>query len=332
MVKVLYLIASHQHPEQLVRLVRALHPDGSNSQVVIHHDRAQSPLDPSLFTDFTNVHILEKTIAVQWGEFSMVEMELHCIDWIIQHQLEFDWLVFLSGQDYPIQPIGQIEHFLETTQYDGFMEYFLAEKPPENPAPNGLQWQSKTGIQRFFYHYHHLTSIRICKSILFRISRWVNGNQPWFNLVVDRNAAKLGIRYQNPPFHDTFQCYAGSQWYILSRACIQAIHGFVKYHPEVIDYYRKTIIPDESLIQTIVLNHPQFQILNDNKRYLVWNSQSKPDVLKAKDFEQLIASKHFFARKFDQISDRRILDLLDQHLSRPTLSHSNTASPGSPGS
>jgi len=326
MANVLYLIASHQYPEQLVRLVRALTPPGSNSQVVIHHDRTQSALDPSLFAAFSNVHILEQTIAVEWGEFSMVAMELHCIDWILNHNIDFDWLVFLSGQDYPIQPIQQFEQFLDTTEYDGFMEYFPAQTPPANPAPNGLQWPPQRGIQRFFYHYRRLTSIPLFKSLLFRLSRLINGNQPWINLVVDRNAAKLGIRCQQTPFNEAFQCYAGSQWFILSRACIQFIHEFANGHPEVMQHYRRTIIPDESVIQTIVVNQPQFKICNDNKRYLVWTAQSKPDVLTTTQLEAIIASGQWFARKFDPTLDRDILDHLDQHLSDSICARSTPSS------
>lgn len=129
MAKVLYLIASHTNPDQVVRLVRAIKSRSPESQILIHHDYSNSHLSSTAFESMSNVTIMEDYVPVLWGDFSMIKMELHCINWLMTHSVEFDWLIFLSGQDYPIHPISQIEQFLEETEYDGFMEYFLAEDP-----------------------------------------------------------------------------------------------------------------------------------------------------------------------------------------------------------
>lgn len=128
MSKVLYLIASHTNPEQVLRLARTIRSNSPDSYILIHHDTASSELERSAFKSLEQVHILEHPISVKWGEFSLVEMELYCIDWLFTRSIQFDWLVFLSGQDYPIKPIVAIEQFLNTTGYDGFMEYFLVDR------------------------------------------------------------------------------------------------------------------------------------------------------------------------------------------------------------
>lgn len=314
MTKVLYLIASHTNPEQVVRLVKTIKTGSPESQIVIHHDYSSSHLDSTAFEPMSNVHILEDYVPVVWGDFSMVKMELHCINWLIARSLEFDWLVFLSGQDYPIEPITQIEKSLQETEYDGFMEYFLAEDPPEPPTEYGLRWLKTTGRDRFFYHYYKLPSPAIVKSLVFRLSRIAHQWQSLLRFVIDRNGAHIGIRCFSTPFTSNFQCYAGSQWYTLSYCCIQYIHDFVQRNPAFVEYYQKTIIPDESFFQTILLNEPKLKIFNDNKRYISWTPQSTPDILGVQNFNPLIASNKHFARKFNSQVDAGVLELLDRHL------------------
>jgi hypothetical protein len=328
--KVLYLIVSHTNPDQVIRLVNTIKQQSAEAQVVIHHDFAKSELDRTALSHLTDIHILEDYVSVQWGEFSMVEMELHCIDWILTHAIEFDWLVLISGQDYPIKPLSEIEHFLATTDYDGFMEYFLAEDPPANPPPHGLHWSKQTGIGRFFYHYHwKLTLPRLLTSVLYRLAQMINGRQPWINLLAGRKRASkrgravIGIRCFNTPFTAEFKCYAGSQWYTLSDACVRYISEFVQQNPNYVAHYRHTLIPDESFFQTILLNQPKFKIFNNNQRYISWDSQSATILMTSKQFEELIQSGQHFARKFDSSVDNIILDLLDQHLSKQNQSVTN---------
>ncbi|HEY9301927.1 MAG TPA: beta-1,6-N-acetylglucosaminyltransferase [Phormidium sp.] len=174
MAKILYLIITYTNPEQVLRLVKAIKSGSPESQVVIHHDYTNSKyyLSASLFEQFQEVYVLKNYVPVQWGHISWVQAVLCGISWAIENYLKFDWLVLLSGQDYPIQPIQKTEKFLEDTQYDGFMEHFLAEAIQENPSQCGLQWNKNTGIVRFFYQYYHLKkSPRALKSISFHLDR-----------------------------------------------------------------------------------------------------------------------------------------------------------------
>jgi len=309
--RTLYLIVSHTNPAQVVRLVKTIRLNSPDSYVLIHHDYSSSALDRSLLQQMENVHVLEKYLPVTWGEFSLVEMELYCIDWLLKRAIPFDWLVLLSGQDYPIKPLAEIEHFFKNTEYDGFMEYFPAITPPAKPTEFGLKWKQDTGLKRFFYHYYKLPSTSVLNSVFFKLGRIFNKRQSVATLLADRNGSKLGIRCTSTPFSDNFSCYAGSQWHALSYGCIQYIHDFVQQHPDFVNYYRRTVIPDESFFQTILLNNPTLKIFNDHQRYIIWDG-SKPALLRVNDFDRLINSGRHFARKFDMAQDQEILDLLDQ--------------------
>lgn len=302
----LFLIASHTSPHQVLRLVKTLKSGSPDCQIVIHHDRSKSALDSAAFAPLKGVHIFENPIVTNWGDFSLVELELRCIDWVLKHSIRFDWLVLLSGQDYPIQPIQKMEQFLSTTEQDGFIEHFPAFKPSEMLR----DWHKDIGVERYCYRYYRLPSF--LKGLVYKLYRVVD----WQKLIrvrAGRFGARLAVRRRFTPFTQDFECYAGSQWHTLSYRCVDYIHKFVQENPDFVSHYRTTMIPDESFFQTILLNNHSLKLSSDNLRYVSWKPPY-PAIMQASDFEQLIHSGKFFARKFDDAVDDRILDLLDQSL------------------
>ena len=317
MAKFVYLVASHSNPAQIIRLVKILKSGSPDSLVLIHHDYSSCYLNPTAFEQMSNVHIMEDYISVGWGKFSMIQMELHCINWLIANSIEFEWLIFLSGQDYPIKPLTEIEEFLEKSEYDGFMDHFLAKNPSGKRTDGGLKWKKAIGLRRYFYHYYKLApapSEKLIARLRSLSNSLINNWQPLVKLMLNKSGVYLGIRCFSPPFEPQFQCYVGSQWWTLSDRCIHYIHDFVNQNPAYVKYYQKTLIPDESFFQTILLNHSQLRILSDNKRYICWGKDT-PVTLGVKDFDSLVNSNQHFARKFDIRVDAQVLDQLDHYLS-----------------
>lgn len=332
MTKVVYLIASHTNPEQVVRLVKTLKTGNSSSAVVIHHDYSKSFLDPKAFEGIPNVWILDNHVAVQWGKFSMIKMKLHALEWMLAH-LEFDWMVFLSGQDYPIQPLGQIEHFLETTPYDGFMSGVPIESttpcgPVECPKATSAKHQCRDCITRYHYQYYELPSLFSGEKLPFGLKSTLNKIQKYFINVQSvirfrsfpfaQNKLKtmIGIRPFGGPFSDDFKPYKGSQWFTLNYACLRYILQYVEANPQFVKYYEHTLFPDESFFQTILLNQLGLKIFNNNKRFIRWQSAESPnpDILKKQDLDSILTPDHHFARKFDLNIDAEILNLIDCHI------------------
>lgn len=81
-------------------------------------------------------------------------------------------------------------------------------------------------------------------------------------------------------------------------------------------YYKKTCIPDESFIQTILINSGLFNICNDFKRYINWTStrSGHPRILTFEDYPELVKDDIHFARKFEPALDSKILDMLDARI------------------
>ncbi|HEX5862957.1 MAG TPA: hypothetical protein VF014_01600 [Casimicrobiaceae bacterium] len=61
----------------------------------------------------------------------------------------------------------------------------------------------------------------------------------------------LGRRAERTPFSSEFRLYAGSYWNIIRRECAETLIDFVDENPDIVDYFRQVILPDESFVQTI---------------------------------------------------------------------------------
>lgn len=69
-----------------------------------------------------------------------------------------------------------------------------------------------------------------------------------------------------------------------------------------------TLIPEEFFFQTIIMNSPYKEnVVEKNLRYTDWSGKngSRPSFLDETDYEKIIKSGDFFARKIDSnISDK----------------------------
>ncbi|BDA70283.1 hypothetical protein CAL7716_044490 [Calothrix sp. PCC 7716] len=78
-------------------------------------------------------------------------------------------------------------------------------------------------------------------------------------------------------------------------------------------YYKKTILPEESLVQTILVNSGKFNLFSHHKIYDDYSKcasiNGSPKTLTIEDYPKIITGEFFFARKFEQ--DSEVLDMLD---------------------
>jgi len=122
----------------------------------------------------------------------------------------------------------------------------------------------------------------------------------------------------NRPFLKGVTPYIGNQWMILSRRFCE----FITYSPELKvfkDFYRNTLISDESFFQTVLMNTTfKPKIIYDDKREIDWVESSdiklRPRDFVTGDSEMLINSKNLFARKFDENTDSGILSILEHSM------------------
>lgn len=307
--KICYLIQSHTDPEQIYRLVRTIQQSSTDAKIVLSHHFS------SCNSCNLDVNKLKKSgvkvLSGQGGrgDFVVVQSYLNAIKWLIKHQINYDWLIYLSGQDYPIQPVSETEKFLTTTAYDGFLEYFEVFSPASH-------WSVHEGKSRYLFRYqkiHALSKLPENVKKLLAPIKMVNYLQPLLriNLAYDM----LGIRVPSI-FNEQFTCYGGSFFSTLSRKCVEYLYEFCQSHPEVVEYYQNVCVADESFIQTILINSRLFNLCDDNKRYFDFSQtvNGRPKTLTVNDYDAIVQSQAHFARKFDIHKDSTILDILDQKI------------------
>lgn len=120
------------------------------------------------------------------------------------------------------------------------------------------------------------------------------------------------------PYLSATTPWIGTQWKVVDRAFCE----FVCNSPEVHrfrQFYRGTLIPDESFFQTVMMNTgPHGQVMNDDLRTIDWVPDGaiklRPRNFTAADQGRLCNSPDLFARKFDSTEDSEILSLLEKHL------------------
>jgi|SRR5947209_6727655 len=300
--RVAYLVASHTLPEQVLRLMSALRRGSPDCLLLSHHDRRASSLDRAPL-EALEVLRIEPPSAVGWGEFSLLAMELRCLHWALEHT-DFDWLVLISGQDYPVRPLAEIERSLALAGVHAFVE--TNECPP--PAPGALTGEF---AGRYYFHWRPLPE-RVPVAPLRAAAR----QGRFVRLRVEPRGRWVGVRALRSPFDAALRCYFGAEWCNLSRPAVETVLRFVERRPDVLEYYRRTWNPSESFIPTVLANDPHLRISGDIRRYTVWDRPhlTSPRVLTVGDLERLAGSGCDFARKFDETVDSAVLDELDRRI------------------
>lgn len=229
--KIAYLILAHDQPVHLTRLISALQTE--HAHIFVHVDKkAEGMICPPLVDDITL--IIKKTVAVNWGGFSIVQATLNLLQEVVASG-DYDYFILLSGADYPLKSNASILRFLQ--QHDG-EEFINLYKMPEANKP----------FERIdYFHIEPVTDFAL-SSLSERINKLIRR----INKLL--RSPRLKRRY--PQRYADFTLYAGSQWWALSKPCVDYILQFITRNPEYVKFYKHTRVPDEMFFHTIIGNSP----------------------------------------------------------------------------
>jgi hypothetical protein len=262
------------------------------------------------------VHVF--TEAGGYGDFSHLDRYFAAVDWLDAHGVEYDWLENISGQDYPLRPIAEIERTLATTDVDGFLLYapvFPDRAPPgADPGAGKRLCAPWDAAMRYQYRHWWFGKPTPAKQRWLRPLMAVNLTQSRVRLSLAFST--IGLRRGNTIFTDDFVCYGGWFFCTLSAACVRYARDFARDNPDVLKFFRTVLAPEEVFLQTVLVNSGQFTFEPDSKRYIDMtasrNNHSK--TLGVADLDAMLASGAHWARKFDPEYDEAVLDLLDQRI------------------
>ena len=303
--RVAYVVCSYTLPEQALRLLRLLRAGSPQALLVSHHDDRSCALDATALAGLGVVRVLPPT-AVTWGRDSQLEMVLRCMR-VVLEQPDCDWLVLLSGQDYPIRRVHDIEARLATDVHDAFIERrelgYRSRSLRSSDEWTGRYFRRWTTLRPRLVAPARVGAARSLGLLELR-------TLPSGTVVAGRPALRT-------PYEPGRRCFQGSDWFTLSRRCVELVCGA---DPGLLDHYRRTLVPTESFVHTVLYNEPSLRLSGDTRRFTRWDDPSgpRPRTLRAADLEAMLDSGLDFARKFDERVDADVLDDLDRRVHAPS--------------
>lgn len=303
---VCYFIQSHRDPEQIYRLVRVLRRGSPRAKIAVRHDSGKCDLDWTPLADLPDTWLLPSTgpPQVRSDYFCQVQPYLDAVGWLESRGIEYDWLVNLTAQDYPVKPVAEIERFLGEARCDGFLRYWDVFSPAS-------PWSARKARARYWHHYRRLPA---WAEPWMRAARGLTRVLP-IHFYLDYGPL-FGVRALRTPFCDSFRCHGGWAFFTLRREAALYVREFLAAHPEVERHYKKTVAAEESLVPTVLANSGRFELVNDDLRYIDYTRAQKgsPRTLTCADLPELASGRYHFARKFDLGVDREVLDRIDREL------------------
>lgn len=304
--QVQYLVAAYEEPAQVERLCSHL-----GDHVVVQWD-CETPAPAIGHAEA----VWPTRKPVTWGDGTQLAALLDSFEQL--RTKSFDWLILLSGQDYPIRPQVELHRFLETSDRQLFLESSaegLVGDPHSKPS---AAWDHLA--RRYFFQYRWVprpiwrwapsrflahAGIRVADKLIsseaLRVQYRPAGMPPG-----------IGSRAQRTPFSIEMPCRKGGDWFALSRPVFDDLLNMCRTHPEITAYFFKTFIPTEAFFHTVLL--PKWERSNGGRRlHFRRGSGARALLLDDSDLKAMRESGAFFARKF--APDAPVLDTIDELVS-----------------
>lgn len=280
------MIQAHTGEKQLIKLVNVLLSD--ENDIFIHVDKSNDGLFSKMknaFKNTTNVFILDERINVNWSGLSQVNAALSLMRSIRDTSKKYNYIHYISGQDFPIKSQSEMNTFLTDHYGKEFIEY---------QDISDLYWR----IECFNFFRENKNNRKLYLRMIDNMIRYPQ------KFVVRRNNFK-GMKL-----------YYGSQWFTITYDCMLYILNYLDEDPDYLKKFHYTACPDEHFFQIIILNSPfKENVINNNLRFIDWSlGKNSPAILTIKDYSRLKSSQKLFARKFNLAVDDKIIEGLENDM------------------
>lgn len=273
--RVAYVISAYRRPEHLARLAHRLADDGVSFFVHVDSKTDEATYERMVagVGDLPRVAFLERH-ACHWGGFGHVEASLKGLREIVRAGLDPDYVILLSGQDYPIKPNATIRAHL--TRLDGRSAFMHFPLPTPDWDGGGLPRYRDWHLR---WHRLHLR-LPLRRTLPLGLAPW-GGSAYW---IMSRAAVETVLAFveEHPEVVSFFR------------------------HVDIPDeLFFQTILLNSPLAS---------ECEDIRLHYTEWGRTPAPAFLLEEDYPHLAESPCLFARKFDAEIDARILDLVDENL------------------
>ncbi|WP_316839569.1 beta-1,6-N-acetylglucosaminyltransferase [Pedobacter gandavensis] len=285
--RIAHLILTYTNPKQTERMIRMMYHE--NFDFYIHVDK-KFDINPHLFLEaLPNVYFINNRVDVKWAGFSTVIATFECIKEIVGTGIPYQFINFLSGQDYPLKTPTRIYNFFQ----ENVGKEFLSYRDFKNDWKEGLIRMENYFLSSYSFPGKH------------RLETLINKIMPNRKL----------------PYH--LHPYGKSMFWMLSPEVAMYVVNKVENDKKLRQFFSFSWASDEFVFQTMILNSRyKDKVVNNNYRYIDWSAGgANPKVLNESDFEKLQETEMLFARKFDMVNSPEILDLIDQQILKNDAVH-----------
>jgi Core-2/I-Branching enzyme len=192
-----------------------------------------------------NIHFTPKRVPVYWGDFSTTEAILLLINAAMAKSEPYDYLVLISGSDYPVRTPAQQE------------AYFLKNRGSE--FINMVMMPSKAGSKSLSW----LTDYRPRPGLKGKLTAQLR------RVLVKAGIISGGRDYKT--YFGGLTLYAGSTWWALTHDACAYIQSFVARNRRIMKFFANTTLSDEMVFQTILCNSGFKDKVRRNLTYTDWN-------------------------------------------------------------
>lgn len=310
-----YLVLSHTHPDLVGRLADRLLRGDDECHVIVDHQRAAPAVEPWL-PAHPRLQVRHSGRPGGWGGYGLVSAVIDAFA-TIRRSLDPDWVVLLSGQDYPVQPPQELRRRLDSSSADVHLTV-MRQVPPQ--ARNGI---ARWWHVRYYFRWWALPPLprllphAIRRKRVHAVHRLSMAQRRVFLWSLPRGSgARVGLPRAKTPFSDSYPCWAAYQWFAVSRRGLETIERELELRPELVDLYKTSVIPDESMLQTILMNSPDLVTAQPNLTFQRPTGEGNAHAadLTLDDLPTILASGRAFARKMHPNRSRTLMDAIDRRL------------------
>lgn len=278
---------NYQHLEEIICFF------DENFEIYIHIDKKSSIARKELLSlqKHAIVKLVSQKYKVNWGGFNHLKSILYLSEIALKNK-ENHYFHLISGHDFPIKRASYFETFFKNKNTEFIDCFEIPFSGWENGGLDRIEYYS------LFDQLNWKNSFQ--KKIIKKIIHWqkINGFK-----------RKIGLKIP--------KLYGGSTWWSLTRECLSYVVVYTKNNKAILKRFKYTFCSEEFYFQTLIMNSSfGSKIENDNLRYIDWSNRNgnNPSVLDETDFEKMLDSNSFFARRFEYPISLKIVTKLKDFL------------------
>jgi len=285
-----YLIMSHDNFYNLKKLLSLL--DAEFNDIYLHIDKKVENFNFNEYKNIckkSNIFFVDRT-TVYWGTYSQVEAQINLLKVAVSKK--YSYYHFLSGSDLPIKEQEYIYNFFNTNSGKEFLGF--AKEYNNNYISKNYYLVKFFRNKNFFISYF----AKKISAYIVNIQKILDIDKTKkYNLIIKK----------------------GTDWYsITHKSALYLIEQEVIFKK----LFNKSLHPGEFFAHTILFNsHFKDNIYNlveENEgslRLIDWD-RGKPYIFREEDYNEIMNSKQLFARKFNERTDKKIIDMIFNRLKK----------------